>query len=362
MTTEAARTEGSTGTTKQDDQGVTAASSEKKAGLRKAAVLLILLGDKAASEIFHYLSPSDVQRLTAEIAVVQSVSQEQATQVLDEYSKTAIAQEYLSQGGQLYAEKLLSKAVGDIEAKRLMEQALQSHDEQPLDMEVLNKADPNQLAKLLQDEHPQTLALLLAHLGSRFSSALLGVVQDEVRAQVLERLAKMRQLSGETLQKVLIVLQKKVGSMGKHQNRLAYGGINAVATLLNQMDSTSSKVILEAIEQSDPNLAISIRDVLFTFEDLLTVPQATIREILGQIEKRALATAMKGASENLREYLFKAMSQRAAEMLREDMEALGPMKAREVAKAQHEIVMRLRQLESEGKISLKNEEQDALVV
>ncbi len=362
MAKEAAKPESSTGTAKLTAQESATASAEKKAGLRKAAVLLILLGDKAASEIFHYLSPTDVQRITAEIADVESVSLEQATQVLDEYTKTAIAQEYLSQGGPLYAEKLLSKAFGDNEAKRLMEQALQSRDTPPLDMEVLDKADPLQLAKLLQDEHPQTLALLLAHLGSRFSSALLGVVQEDVRAQVLERLAKMRQLSGETLQRVLIVLQKKVGSMGKHHNRLAYGGINAVATLLNQMDSTASKAILEAIEQSDPNLALSIRDVLFTFEDLLTVPQTTIREILGQIEKRALATAMKGATENLREYLFKSMSQRAAEMLREDMESLGPMRAREVAKAQHEIVTRLRQLESEGKISLKNEERDALVV
>ncbi len=336
--------------------------SGDRSGLRKAAVIMIILGDKAASEVFRFLSQADVQRVTGEIASIESVSPEEATQVLEEYNKLAMTQEYLAKGGAIYAEKLLVKAFGEDESKRLLEQSLQSQNIEPLDMEALRRIDPQQLAKMLQDEHPQTIALVLAHLGSRFSSAVLGVVLETVRAQVVERLAKMRQLSGETVQKFMMILQKKIGTMGKQQNRLAYGGINAVAGLLNNMDSVASKAILEAIEQNDPKLALSIRDVLFTFEDLLTVPLNSIREILGQVEKKSLAISLKGASENLRNYIFKAMSQRAVEMLKEDMEALGPMRAKEVAKAQHEIVMHLRQLESEGKISLRNEEQDALVV
>ncbi|MGH9453306.1 MAG: flagellar motor switch protein FliG [Terriglobia bacterium] len=338
------------------------APSTDPSGLRKAAVMMILLGDKAASDVFRYLAQTDVQRLTAEVASIDSVSPEEAVQILEEYNKLAMTQEYLAKGGPIYAEKLLVKAFGEEESKRLLEQSLQSQNAEPLDMEALRRIDPQQLAKMLQDEHPQTIALVLAHLGSRFSSAVLGVVPEAVRAQVVERLAKMRQLSGETVQKFMMILQKKIGGMGKQQNRLAYGGINAVASLLNNMDSVASKAILEAIEQNDPKLALSIRDVLFTFEDLLTVPLNSIREILGQVEKKSLAISLKGASENLRNYIFKAMSQRAVEMLKEDMEALGPMRAKEVAKAQHEIVMHLRQLESEGKITLRNEEQDALVV
>jgi flagellar motor switch protein FliG len=336
--------------------------TDSPGGLRKAAIMMIMLGDKAASEVFRFLSQGDVQRLTAEIAAIEAVEPEEAAKVLEEYNKMALTQEYLSKGGPLYAERLLVKAFGDDEAKRLLEQSLQTQQLEPLDMDTLRQIDPQQLAKMLQDEHPQTIALVLAHLGSRFSSAVLGVVPEAVRAQVVERLAKMRQLSGETVQKFMMVLQKKIGTMGRQQNRLAYGGISAVAGLLNNMDAVASKAILEAIEQNDPKLALSIRDVLFTFEDLLSVPLNSIREILGQVEKKSLAVSLKGASENLRNYIFKAMSQRAVEMLKEDMEALGPMRAREVAKAQHEIVTHLRQMESEGKISLRNEEQDALVV
>ncbi|HEX5481329.1 MAG TPA: flagellar motor switch protein FliG [Terriglobia bacterium] len=334
----------------------------KLSGLRKAAVFLILLGDKAAGEVLRSMPAADVERLTGEIASIDSVSPEVALEILEEFDKLAAAQEYLTLGGPRYAEKLLEKAFGDLEARRLLNQALHIQTTKSLDLADLSRSDPHQLVKLIQDEQPQTVALILAHLGAKIGSSLLGLLPDSNRPLVAERLARMGQLSGDTVQKVLLVLQKKFQAAGRQHDRMACGGVTAVAGILNEMDPASSKALLESIEHRDPNLAVAIRDVLFTFEDLLTVPQNSLRECLGSIDKRTLATALKGASEDLKSHITKCMSSRAAEMLKEDMEALGPVRMREVAKAQGEIVAALRQLEADGKISLRNEEEDALVV
>ena len=331
-------------------------------GLRKAAVLLITLGDKAASEVLRCLTPLDVQRITAEIASIQFVPQEASFQILEEFSKLAATQQFLTAGGADYAERLLKAAFGNDEAKRLLNQALRSRNVESLDLDDLTKSDPEQILKLIQDEQPQTVALILAHLGEKIGSALLALLPETARGPVIERVARMGQLSGDTVQNVLLALRKKFQAMGRQHDRLAYGGVSAVAGILNHMDPGVSKAILEAIEQSDPNLAVSVRDVMFTFEDLLTVSATSIRECLGAIDKKTLAVALKGASEDLRVHITKCMSSRAAEMLAEDMEALGPMRVRDVNKAQMEIINILRTLEAEGKISLRNEEQDAFVV
>lgn len=338
------------------------ASAQNLTGARKAAVLLISLGGPAASEIIRGLAPSDVQRITAEIAGLQYVSEEASAQILDEFNKMVSAQEYLAAGGPEYAGKLLTAAFGEEDAKRLLEQATHVKSSRPVDLADLRQSDPKQLVKLIQDEQPQTVALILAHLGSKVGSALLSLLPDENRGPVVERLARMGQLSGDTVQRVLGVVQRRFLSVGKSHDRLSYGGITAVANMLNNMDPTASKAVLEALEQSDPNLAVEIRNVLFTFEDLLTVPESTIRECLGSIDKKTLALALKGASEDLRGHIMKCMSSRAGEMLKEDMEALGPVRMRDVAKAQGDLISTLRAMEAEGKISLRNEEQDAFVV
>jgi flagellar motor switch protein FliG len=331
-------------------------------GLRKAAVLLIALGDKAASEILRCLTPLDVQRITAEIASVQFVPQEVSLQILQEFSTLIAARQFTTAGGADYAEKLLEAAFGNDEAKRLLNRALRARTVKSLDFDDLTKSDPEQIVKLIQDEQPQTVALILAHMGARIGSALLALLPEDIRGQVIERLARMGQLSGDTVQNVLLALQRKFQSMGRQHDRLAYGGVNAVAGILNHMDPGLSKTILEGLEQSDPNLAVSIRDVMFTFEDLLTVSATSIRECLGAVDKKTLAVALKGASEDLRTHITKCMSSRAAEMLAEDMDALGPVRMRDVNKAQMEIINTLRSLEAGGKISLRNEEEDAFVV
>jgi flagellar motor switch protein FliG len=339
-----------------------AAKMQKMTGARKAAVLLITLGDKIASQVLRCLGPADVRQITMEITALQSVSQEASEQVVEEFGKLIATQDFLTFGGSDYAQKLLAATFGDEEAKRLLNLWLRARVPKSLDLTDLTKFDPQQLVKLIQDEQPQTVALILAHMGSKIGSSLLALLPETTRGPVVERLARMGHLSGDTVQGVLMVLQKKFQGVVKHRERLDYGGVNAVAGLLNHMDPMAGKQVLDSIEQIDPSLAVSIRDVMFTFEDLLKVPETTIRGCLGPIDKKTLSIALKGASENLKGHIMKCMSSRAAEMLNEDMEALGPVRVKEVSKAQGEIVNTLRSLEAEGKISLRNEEEDAFVV
>jgi flagellar motor switch protein FliG len=225
----------------------------------------------------------------------------------------------------------------------------------------LRKADPQQLAKFLEIEHPQTIALILAHLDPKQASVLLLKLPEAVRAETIKRMAQLRQFSPEIAEKISVSLHRRLQALGE-QHRRAYAGLQGVADLLNRLDPVSSKQILEAIEADDPNVALGIRNLMFTFQDLMSVPEAGIREILGQLDKKSLAVALRGAPEELRNYFFKCMSTRAADMLKEDMEVLGPLRAREVLKAQQEAVAIARKLEAEGKISLGSEAEDEYVL
>jgi flagellar motor switch protein FliG len=227
-------------------------------------------------------------------------------------------------------------------------------------LDSLRKADPQQLAKFIEGEHPQTVALILAHLEAKQASTLLMRLPEELRAEAVKRLAQLRQFSPEMAQRVSIVLHKRLESLGE-QSRRAYAGLRSVADMMNRLDINTAKTILEGIEKDDPKLALSIRNLMFTFDDLLTVPENGIRELLGQMDKKTLATALRGASEELKNYIFKSMSSRAVEMLKEDMEVLGPVKQKDVHKAQLEAVAVARKLEAEGKIQLTPEGDDEYV-
>lgn len=337
-------------------------AQQRISGLRKAAILMVLLGDRTASDIYRQLSQDEVEQLTREITEMDVVSHDLAFQVLDEFNKLTVTQDYLAKGGVDYAEKLLVNAFGGTAAKDLLNQVLRTQEVSLKDLDAVQKADPVQLAKFVEGEHPQTVALLVAHLGSKSASSLIKLLPEQMRAEVIQRLARLRQFSPEMVQKIIGVLHKKVEGLGK-QNRLAYGGIDAVADLLNRMEQNASQAILQAIEQQDTKLALAIRNVMFTFEDFLAVPEASLRELLGAIDKKTLAIALKGATPELKSHITKTMSSRAAEMLTEDMEALGVMRARDVQQAQQEIVAVARKLEGEGKLVLKNEgEEDAYIV
>jgi flagellar motor switch protein FliG len=321
---------------------------------------MVLLGEDAASEIYRHLPPTEVEQITKEIAGLDYVNPEMGLVVLEEFHRLVLTGDYISQGGTDYANKLLVKAFGKEGARELLQQVSQAAEISGSRLDSLRKADPQQLAKFIEGEHPQTIALILAHLESKQASTVLMKLPPESRAEPIKRLAQLRQFSPEMAQRVALVLHKRLEALGE-QSRRAYAGLRGVADLMNRLDVTVGKSILESIEGEDPKLALSIRNLMFTFEDLLTVPEAGIRDLLGQMDKKTLATALRGASEELKNYIFKSMSSRAVEMLKEDMEVLGPVKSREINKAQLEAVAVARKLEAEGKLSLTPEAEDEFV-
>ncbi|MGA3125301.1 MAG: flagellar motor switch protein FliG [Candidatus Korobacteraceae bacterium] len=340
---------------------MTPAPRASHSGIRKAAILLVLLGEEIASLIYSNLNESELQKVTQEISDVGIIAPVEATAILNEYHDLSIAQEYMAQGGTEYAERLLIKTLGPDGAHHMLEAVNRAQELSASKLDSLQKADPQQLAKFLQGEHPQTIALIMAHLDPKQASALLMKLPEETRAAAVKRLAELRQFSPEMAQKVSVVLHKRLQTLGE-QSRRAYAGFKGVADLLNRMEPSSCKVILELIERDDSKLAMSIRNLMFTFDDLLGVPEVGIRELLAQMDKKTLAQALKGASTQLRDHLFKSMSTRAVDMLKEDMEVLGPVRSKDVTKAQQECVAVARKLESQGKIQLKQENEDELVV
>ena len=329
-------------------------------GARKAAVLLMAVGEDLAKEILRTLTESDVERLTEEFADLRGITPEITSAVLEEFWELLETQGFMMHGGLDYASRLLAETFGKQRADDLMMQLRRAQEAEQGNLAKLQRTDPQQLGKLLDNEHPQTIALVLAHLDPKRASLVLTNLSEEHRVISIQRLAAMRQFSPEMAQKVAHILHRRLETVGD-SGRKSYSGFKAVADLMNRLNAEESKRILEAIEEGQPELALSIRNLMFTFEDLVTVPPATIREIVSGVDKKQLAMALRGANEDLRASIFKAMSTRAVEMLKEDMEVLGPVRSREVAQAQQEILNLARRLESEGKVILKLETGDEML-
>lgn len=329
-------------------------------GVRKAAILLVTVGEETAKEILRSLPESDVQRLTEELADLRGVTPELTAAILEEFWELLETQSFMIHGGIDYAKRLLVETFGKERAEDLMLLVRRSQEEAQGNLAKLQRTDPQQLGKLLDSEHPQTIALVLAHLDPRRASVVLDNLSEDHKVVSIQRLAEMRQFSPEMAQKVAQILHRRLESVGDTA-RKSYSGFKAVADLLNRLNAEEAKKILESIEETEPELAVSIRNLMFTFEDLVTVPAATVREIVSGVDKRQLAMALRGANEELRAQVFKAMSSRAVEMLKEDMEVLGPVRSREVAQAQQEILNLARRLEAEGKVVLKLETGDEML-
>jgi flagellar motor switch protein FliG len=334
--------------------------SASLSGLRKAAVLLVAVGEELAREILRALPETDVQRITEELADLRGISPELSAEVLEEFWELLETQGFVMHGGLDYASRLLVETFGKDRADELLTQVRHSQEAAQGNLAKLQRTDPQQLGKLLDSEHPQTIALVLAHLDPRRASLVLDNLSEDHKVVSIQRLAEMRQFSPEMAQKVAHILHRRLESMGDTA-RKSYSGFKAVADLLNRLNAEESKKILETIEDDQPELALSIRNLMFTFEDLVTVPPATIRESVSGVDKRQLAMALRGANDDLRAQIFKSMSSRAVEMLKEDMEVLGPVRSREVAQAQQEILNLARRLETEGKVVLKLETGDEML-
>jgi flagellar motor switch protein FliG len=338
-----------------------AVSTHALSGVRKAAIFLVAVGDEVGKKILQNLTEPDVQRLTEEIADLRSVPPELSLDIVEEFHEMLETQQYMVHGGLDYAAKLLTDTFGKQRAEDLLALVKRAQEASQSDLTVLQRVDPQQLGKFLESEHPQTIAVVLAHLDARKGSTVIDSLSEERRVEAIRRLAAMRQFSPEMAQRVAMILHRRLENMGD-TGRKSYSGFKAVADLLNRMESEETKKILDEIEAADVAMALNIRNLMFTFDDLVTIPPASIREIVAAADKRQLALALRGAQEDLRAHVFAAMSSRAADMLKEDMEVMGPVRAREVAGAQHEILALARNLEAEGKVILKLEQGDDFVV
>jgi flagellar motor switch protein FliG len=334
---------------------------QRLSGVRKAAILLVAVGDELGRKILQNLAEPDVQRLTEQIAELRSIPPEISLEVVEEFHEMLETQQYMMHGGLDYASKLLVDTFGKQRAEDLLNLVKRAQEASQSDLAMLEKVDPQQLGKFLESEHPQTIAIVLAHLDARRGSIVIDSLSEERRVEAIRRLAAMRQFSPEMAQRVAMVLHRRLENMGE-TGRKAYSGFKAVADLLNRMEAEQTSRMLQEIEAADPAMALSIRNLMFTFDDLVTIPPASIREIVSAADKRQLALALRGSTDELRAHVFAAMSSRAAEMLKEDMEVMGPVRAREVAGAQQELLALARTLEAEGKVILKLEQGDDFIV
>ncbi|MEO8659285.1 MAG: flagellar motor switch protein FliG [Bryobacteraceae bacterium] len=326
--------------------------AEEISGIRKAAVLTVMLGEVASAEVFKQMDEDEVGLIGREIARLTTISSEVAEEVLDEFYQMLMAHDYVLKGGLDYAKKVLIGAFGPEQAKKLLDRLMKQLGTEAASFDALQKADPQQLAKFIHSEHPQTIALILSHLNPSQAAGLLFSLPSELRADVALRMASLEQISPDIISKIAGIIGQKLKALGE-LSRESYGGVRAVAEMFNRMDSTSSKEILDTLEQADGNLAETIRHLMFVFEDLLLIDPNGLKEVLSRVDRKLLTVALKGTSDQLRNHFLQCMSQRGAEMLREDMDSLGPVKIKEVEAAQQQIISVVRQLENEGVISMK---------
>jgi flagellar motor switch protein FliG len=320
-------------------------------GVQKSAILMIALGDQASAELLKRLNDEEVRLVSNAIASLPAISTEQAQEVLEEFFAVTQNARNVGHGGAEYAARILTTAFGPEGSKKHLER-LPSLSTEPGSNEHLQRVDPQLLARFVRSEHPQTVALILAHLSPAQSAAVLASMDPEVRANLAVRIARLDQISPAVIAKISAVLGRKLKTLGEIK-RESSGGPRAVAEIFNQLDTALSEEILAQIAEGDSDLVEAIRQKMFVFDDLLSIDATGIKELLARADRRILTIALKGTSDELRRHLLQGMSQRGAAMLLEDMEALGPIKIREVEAAQQQIITVIRQLESEGLLSRK---------
>jgi flagellar motor switch protein FliG len=340
---------------------VSISGNEQLPGLRKAAILMVMIGDEASSALLRELDSGEIDEISREIARVQALTPEEAEGVLEEFHHMVTARDYVIKGGIDYARKVLINAFGDDQAQRMLDRLMKSLGNEQLSFDALQKTDPQQLSKFIHSEHPQTIALILSHLNPSQAAALLSSLPKEIRGDVATRMASLDQISPDIISKIANVIGLKLRALGE-MSRESYGGVDAVAEMLNRLDSGATKDILDDMENASPKLAENIRHLMFVFEDLMLLDVNAIKEVLAKVDRKILTVALKGTSEKMKTHLLQAMSQRGADMMREDMDAMGPIKIKEVEAAQQQIIAVVRQLETEGVVSLKGATGEQYVV
>jgi len=333
-------------------------SSKDIKGRQKAAILMVLLGQKNASQIYKYLDESTIELLTLEIASLRNVDKSQRESILRETQEIIMAKEFLGSGGVSYARDLLEQSMGPEKAEDLLRKLTSNLQSKPFDF--LRSSDPVQLLSFIQGEHPQMIALVLSFLPEDKAAPVLGGLERELQAEVAVRIAKMDRVAPEILRDTEKVLEKKISSVVGRDFSLA-GGIDSVVGIINKAGRKTEKIILEILDEKDPELAEDIRKKLFTFEDIILVDDRSLQKLLREVDTKELAMALKGVGNDLREKFFNNMSERATEMLKEEMEYMGPVKIRDVEESQQKIVNKIRALEEAGEIILAGSGEDVVI-
>ena len=335
------------------------AKSEEITGVQKAAILLIALGPDKSSNVFKHLKEDEIEQLTLEIANTRSVSPAIKDAVLDEFYEVCLAQQYIAEGGIGYAKDLLEKALGSERAKDVIGKLTASLQVRPF--EFVRKTDASQLLNFIQDEHPQTIALILSYLSSNQASAIISALSPEKQTDVAKRIAQMDRTSPDVIKEVEKVLEQKLASL-VNQDYTIVGGVDSIVDILNTVDRGTEKHIMESLEIEDPELADEIRKKMFVFEDILSLDDRSIQRVLREVDNNELAVALKGSNEEVQNLIFSNLSKRLATMIREDMDFMGPVRMKDVEEAQQKIVNIIRKLEDSAEIIISRGGGDEIVV
>ena len=328
-------------------------------GRQKAAILMVTLGPELSANIYKHLREEEIEDLTLEIANIRRVEPEAKEAVLSEFKEIALAQEYITSGGIEYARELLDKAFGTAKAEEIIRRLTASLQVRPFDF--ARRADPSQLFNFIQSEHPQTISLIMAYLQPEQAATILSALSPERQAEVARRLATMDRTNPEVLGEVESVLEKRLANF-INQDSTSAGGIQATVEVLNRVDRTTEKTIMESLEDTDPELAETIKKRMFVFEDIVILDDRSIQRVIREVDSKDWALSLKGSNDAVKERVFKNMSQRAATMLKEEISYLGPVRLRDVEEAQQRIVGIIRKLEDAGEIVVGRGGEDEIVL
>jgi flagellar motor switch protein FliG len=336
-----------------------AAAATKISGAKRAAILLVSIGEQASAELLKQLNDEEVKAVSKAIARLESVPADQAEAVLEDVYQAVLSQAGGPRGGLQFAKKVLSSAFGPDSARRIAEHLPKQGTQASKNIEALQKADPQQLSRFLEHEHPQTMALILAQLSTTQAASLLASLPSDLRSEVVVRIAELDQVSPEVVAHIAVVITERMKMLGEIKREVCRGP-RAVAEILNRLDPPEIDSILNGIQEQ--GLVDAIRHYMFVFEDLLLLDSKAMKEIVGKADRKLLITALKGTSDQLKQHFFQGMSTRGADMMREDMDALGPVKIKDVEAAQQQILAVIRELESQGVLSLRGGGEEQYVV
>lgn len=339
--------------------GNSASSYSEMDGIQKAAILLITLGPEKAAVVFKHLKEDEIEQLTLEIANTRSVTPAQKEQVLNEFYEVCLAQQYIAEGGIGYAKDLLQKALGESKAQEVLGKLTASLQVRPF--EFIRKTEASQILNFIQDEHPQTIALILSYLSSQQAAGIISSLTPDKQTDVAKRIAMMDRTSPDVIKEVENILEQKLASLVS-QDYTIVGGVDSVVEVLNTVDRGTEKHIMENLEIEEPELADEIRKKMFVFEDILMLDDRSIQRVLREVENSELAVALKNANEEVQNVIFNNMSTRLVDMIKEDMEYMGPVRLKDVEEAQQKIVNIIRKLEDSAEIVISRGGGDEIIV